>query len=418
MTNARSGSETASRASLPAANLDTQYDGLPTKVRFCRNCVVSNQRPRTEFDERGVCSACQWAHEKDHAVDWKRREDELVALLDRHRSKDGSFDVVVPGSGGKDSAFVAHQLKTRYGMHPLSCTWAPFEYIPIGFRNLQSFTRSGFSNVLGTPDGLVHRKLSKLCFIYIGDAWQPFTYGQKAWAFHVASRFDVGLIFYGENGELEYGGSTKYKNSPREGPEEWEREYFRGTSVDRMVEQGVADGLLAPDAIPPEKREWYKAPHPDEIRKKGIEMHWYSYYHNWTPQENFYYAATHMGFETNDFGRSEGTYTKYASLDDKLDGFHWYLAFMKFGMGRASRDAQQDIRRHHITRDEGVALVKRYDGEFPKRFFPWFLEYVDVTEEHFWSVMDKYRSLSNAWERREGEWRLAHAVWHERHALR
>ena len=38
------------------------------------------------------------------------------------------------------------------------------------------------------------------------------------------------------------------------------------------------------------------------------------------------------------------------------DGIHWYQAYAKFGMGRASRDAQQDIRMNHITRDEGVRL--------------------------------------------------------------
>ncbi|MBT4731089.1 N-acetyl sugar amidotransferase, partial [Candidatus Woesearchaeota archaeon] len=93
--------------------LDNQFDELPKDVVYCKNCVVSNQRPRTAFNKDGVCSACQWAYEKDHVIDWKSREKELQDLCDRYRSNDGSFDVVVPGSGGKDSAFVAHQLKHR-----------------------------------------------------------------------------------------------------------------------------------------------------------------------------------------------------------------------------------------------------------------------------------------------------------------
>lgn len=394
-------------------NLDRQFDTLPKDVRFCRNCVVSNQRPRTALNEQGVCSACEWAYEKDNVVDWDRREGELVQLLDRYRSPEGNFDVVVPGSGGKDSIFVAHQLKTRYGMHPLSCTWSPFEYIDIGWQNLQSFVRSGFNNILGQPDGTIHRRLARLAFALKGDAWEPFTYGQKAWAFHVASMANVKLIFYGENGELEYGGSVRYKNQPKEGPEEWDAQYLKGTGIDALVAAGVREGLIGPDEIRPEHLRWYKPPSPDVIARQNMEMHWYSYYQKWVPQENFYYAATHAGFETNNFGRSEGTYTKYVSLDDKLDGFHWYLSFMKFGMGRASRDAQQDIRRHHITRDEGIALVRRYDGEFPKRFFRWFLDYLDISEETFWAVMDKYRALSNVWERVDGEWQLTHAVWRD-----
>jgi N-acetyl sugar amidotransferase len=391
--------------------IDTQYDELPAEVRFCRNCVVSNQRPRTVFNSESVCSACQWANEKDHDVDWEERARELADLCDKYRSGNGSFDVVVPGSGGKDSAFVAHQLKYRFGMHPLCVTWAPFEYIDIGFENLQQFIKSGFPNITGQQDGVIHRKLARLALIYLGDAWQPFTYGQKAWAFHVAQKFDIKLIFYGENGELEYGGSTQYKNRPKEGVDEWETAYFKGATVDRLVQQAVDDQLISPGEIEHCQLAWYRPPHPDLIMKQEIEMHWYSYYQRWVPQENFYYAVSHTNFSTNSFGRSEGTYTKYASLDDKLDGFHWYLSYMKFGMARASRDAQQDIRRHHITRDEGISLTKRYDGEFPSRFYKWFLDYVDISESEFWDIMNKFREISSVWTKVSGKWNLKYAVW-------
>ena len=390
--------------------LDKQLSYISKEVVFCKNCVVSNQRPRTKFNEQGICSACQWAYEKDNVVDWERREHELEALLNRYRSTNGSYDVVVPGSGGKDSAFVAHQLKYRYNMHPLCCMWAPFRFTDIGWQNLENFVSSGFANILGQPNGKVHRKLARLAFDLKGDAWEPFAYGQKAWAFHIAQRFGIKLIFYGENGELEYGGSEKYKNLPKEGPEEWEEYYYKGAGVDQTVQYGIDEKLVDADELKPEDLEWYKPPHPDVIQKSGIEMHWYSYYHKWVPEENFYYAVTHTGFETNDFGRSEGTYTKYASLDDRHDGFHWFLSYMKFGMGRASRDAQQDIRRHHITREEGVRLVRRYDGEFPKRFYKEFLDYLGIDEAQFWAVCDKYRSLSNVWKKIDGKWVMQYPV--------
>ena len=391
-------------------SLDKQFDYLPKEVVFCKNCVVSNQRPRTRFNEEGICSACQWAFEKDHVVDWKKRANELEQLCDKFRSKTGDFDVVVPGSGGKDSAFVAHQLKYRYGMHPLCVTWSPFEYTEIGWKNLQNFINSGFTNILGQPDGQMHRKLTRLAFELKGDAWEPFTYGQKAWAFHIAVRFGVKLIFYGENGELEYGGSEKYKHAPKESPEEWEYEYFKGASVDKLVEVGVQRGILKEKEVAGDALQLYRAPHPDLIQKTGAEMHWYSYYHKWVPQENFYYCAKHCGFECNPEGRSEGTYTKHVSLDDKADGFHWYLSYMKFGMCRASRDVQNDIRRHHITREEGVCLTRRYDGEFPERHFKWFLKYMNITEEFFWEVMDGYREKSNVWEKVDGQWKLKWVV--------
>jgi N-acetyl sugar amidotransferase len=391
-------------------SLDKQFDYLPKEIQFCKNCVVSNQRPRTTFNEEGICSACQWSFEKDHVVDWKNRSRELDELCDRFRSKNGSFDIVVPGSGGKDSAFVAHQLKHRYGMHPLCVTWSPFEYTDIGRNNLQNFINSGFTNILGQPDGQIHRKLTRLAFEIKGDAWEPFTYGQKAWAFHIAVRFGIKLIFYGENGELEYGGSEKYKNAPKETPEEWEHEYFKGASVDELVRIGLERGLFTQKEVAGDALMLYKAPSSDQILNTGTEMHWYSYYNKWVPQENFYYSAKHCGFQCNPEGRSEGTYTKHVSLDDKADGFHWYLSYMKFGMCRASRDVQTDIRRHHITREEGVRLTRRFDGEFPIKHFQWFLEYVGISEDYFWEVMDRYREKSNVWEKDGKEWRLKYIV--------
>ena len=219
--------------------LDKQWDYIPKEVIFCKNCVVSNQRPRTTFNSDGICSACQWALEKDTKIDWEKREHELQILCDKFRSRNGSFDIVVPGSGGKDSAFVAHQLKYRYKMNPLCVTWSPFEFTEIGWKNLNEFVNSGFTNILGQPDGKIHKKLTKLAFELKGDAWEPFAYGQKSWAFHIATKFNIKLIMYGENGELEYGGSEKYKNLCKEGPEEWEHEYYKGSSIDDLIHEGV-----------------------------------------------------------------------------------------------------------------------------------------------------------------------------------
>ena len=397
-------------SSISRITLDRQLNLLPKQIQFCRNCVVSNQRPRTNFNDDGVCSACLWAYEKDHVVDWDKREMELQVLCDRLRSKDGSFDVVVPGSGGKDSGYVAHQLKARYGMHPLCVTWSPFEYTQIGWQNLQNFIGSGFNNIIGQPDRQLHRKLARLTFEVVGDPFLPFIYGQKAWAFHIATRFGIKLIMYGENGELEYGGSEKYKNQARESPEEWTEEYFKGAEVDRLAGIGIELNILKEDDISTQKLQFYKPPPPDEILKSGCEMHWYSYYHKWVPEENYYYCVSNTGFQPNPDGRSEGTYTKYVSLDDKLDGFHWYLSWIKFGMGRASRDAQTDIRRHHITREEGVALTHRYDGEFPMRHFQWFLDYTEISEDSFWEVINYYRSLSNVWKRDGEDWTMEYPV--------
>jgi N-acetyl sugar amidotransferase len=391
------------------SGLEKQVLNLPKEVKFCKKCVVSNQRPRIIFDGNGVCSACHFAYRKHNLIDWKAREKELERLLDKHRRQDGTWDVVVPGSGGKDSSFVAHQLKYKYGMHPLTVTWAPFEWTEIGYRNFKNFTKSGFNNLCCLQNGIFHRKLARIAFEELGDAWQPFTYGQLCYAFHIALQFDIKLVFFGENGEAEYGGDVKNNDRPYMPLEDWAINYFKGPMVDGLIQyaMGNKDYFSRKDFDESDLR-FYRPPTPEQLRGKGIEMHWYAYYHKWVPQENYYYAVDNTNFQANP-ERSEGTYSKYASLDDRLDGYHYYLMFLKFGIGRATSDAGHEIRDGHITREEGVALVHRYDGEFPKRYFREFLEYINISEEYFWQVADSWRQ-PHIWDRKDGQWILKHRV--------
>ncbi|MCF7907799.1 MAG: N-acetyl sugar amidotransferase [Candidatus Omnitrophica bacterium] len=395
----------------PGKTLDRQLAKSPKEVKYCTKCVVSNQRPRITFDENGVCSACNYAYLKHNKIDWAKREKMLLELLDKHRSSDGSYDCVVPGSGGKDSSYVAHQLKYKYQMHPLTVTWAPFIYTDVGWQNYIAFKDHGFNNLLCFPDGIIHRKLARLSFELLGDAWEPFAYGQKAYAFHIATKFKIPLIFYGESGEVEYGGSTTYIDSPVEPTDNYSEVYYKGSGVDEIIKHGQDVGLFSEEEVKSNPFQFYRMPPLEDVEKLKPQMHWFSFYKKWVPQENYYYSVDHTGFQANFDGRSEGTYSKYASLDDKTDGFHFYLAYIKFGIARATSDAAHEIRDGHLTREEGVALVHRYDGELPKKYFKEFLEYLDIKEEQFWEVIDFYRSLSpHLWEKINGEWKLKHKV--------
>jgi N-acetyl sugar amidotransferase len=390
--------------------LDKQLDKRPNEVKYCTKCVVSNQRPRITFDENGVCSACQYALMKHNTINWDDHEKMLRELLNRHRSKDGRYDCIVPGSGGKDSAYVSHMLKYKYNMHPLTITWAPFMYTDIGWRNYIAFKDSGLDNLLFFPNGVIHRKLARLAFELHGDAWDPFAYGQKNYAFHIALRFSIPLIFYGESGEIEYGGSVKNLNKPFESPHDYQELYYKGSSLDALLEHGLEAGLFSKDELKDNPLAFYRTPDAEAMHKLNPEMHWMSYYMKWVPQENYYYAAENTGFEANP-ERSEGTYSKYASLDDKTDGFHFYLAYIKFGIARATSDAAHEVRDGHLSRDEAVALVKRYDGEFPKKYFADFLSYLNITESEFWEVISFYRELSpHLWKKVNDEWKLRHTV--------
>jgi hypothetical protein len=356
-------------------NIPELYN-LPKNVKFCRKCTISNQRPRIKFDENGVCSACNFAEYKRAHFDWAARENELVELCDRYRRNDGRYDVVVPCSGGKDSAFVAHQLKFRYGMNPLTVTSAPLLSTEVGHANLEAMIAHGLDNLKVTTNGLITRRLVALCFEHMGDPFQPFVYGATNLPLQISAKFDIPLVMYGENGEVEYGGDMKNAFKPTRDIADHDKHYF--------------------------------SPREDLV-KVGTQIHFFGYYKFWDPQENFYYCQEHTGFQTNP-ERSEGTYSKYASLDDKLDGFHYFLGFIKFGIGRATSDAAHEVRDGKITREEAVALVRRFDGEFPKKHFAEFLEYCSLTEKKFWEIVDSWRS-DNVWHQDADEWTLKTAVW-------
>lgn len=390
--------------------------GLPEKVVFCKRCVMSNQRPSTSpelrktttqidtvgFDDDGVCHACKFADLKKQ-IPWKEREEALLKLLDKHRSKDGSWDVIVPGSGGKDSAYVSHVLKKRYGMNPLTVTWPPHTYTDIGWKNFQAWLRKGgFDNISLTPNPKVHATLTRLAFLNLLNPFQPFIIGQKKLAPRIAVEKGIPLIMYGEN-QAEYHNKLSENHSPLMDRAHYthtpgQKMFFGGVEIDALKEFGIGRGDLAP-----------YLPIPEEAAVKlGVEIHYMSYYHEWKPQENYYYSVEHTGFEPNP-ERSEGTYSKYASLDDRVDGFHYYTMFIKFGQGRAMNDAAHEIRDGHITREEAVALVHKYDGEFPKKYFQEFLEYINITEQEFWEAVDRNRS-PHLWEKRGSEWVLKHRV--------
>jgi len=377
---------------------------LPAEVKFCKKCTVSNQRPRITFDEQGVCSACNFAEHKRQHIDWVTREAELVDLCNRFRKGNGEYDVIVPCSGGKDGGFVAHQLKYRYGMNPLAVTWAPLKATAIGRQNLDAFIASGFNHILGTPNPVVTKRLTHLAFKHLGDPFQPFIYGQTNFPLHTAVKHNVRLIVYGENGEVEYGGDMKNANKPTRDIQDHDKHYFSGIPPEFWKEHGVSLADLYP----------FMAPRYEQILDNQTEIHFFSYYKFWDPQENFYYCKENTGFMPNP-ERSQGTYSKYASLDDQIDGFHYYLSYIKFGIGRATSDAAHEIRDGKITREEGVALVKRYDHEFPTRYYKEFLEFCSITDAEVHEVIDSWRS-DHIWKHEAGEWKLRHAVWRGYHA--
>ena len=400
--------------------MNNSTKGLPNSVVFCKRCVISNQRPSSvvefkslkddikpiiQFDNNGICSACKFHEEKEKNIDWNKREKKLIDLLSRYKSSNASYDVVIPGSGGKDSAFTAHILKYKYGMNPLTVTWAPHIYTKIGWQNFDNWIKvGGLDNILFTPNGKLHSTLSHLAFKNLLHPFQPFIIGQKIVGPLIAKKFGIKLIMYGEN-QAEYGNAIDENKKPTMSSDFFttlnkDQMYFGGVSMSKIMKEY---NYTLSDFSP------YIPPTLDELEKNEIEMHYLGYYLKWDPQEMFYYASQNTGFQANT-ERTQGSYSKYIGIDDKMDTFHWYTTLIKFGLGRASYDAAQEIRNGKITREEGIALVKKFDTEFPNLFFKYFLEYLNINVDTFWKTIDSFRP-KHLWEKKGNDWVLKNPIW-------
>lgn len=393
--------------------------GLPQEVKYCTKCVNSNQKvtmsvatqdskdgkkPTVDFDENNVCYPCRFHEEMDKKINWSERETELKQLLNKYRSSDGSYDCIVPGSGGKDSVYQSLILKEKYGMNPLTVTWSPHIYTDVGKRNHERWlSNGGLDNFLFTPSGDTLRKLTKLAYTNLLHPFQPFVLGQRNYVVHMAKLLGIKLVFFGEN-PAQYGGYVGEGDSPIA-----DEKYFTEDNIDGMLISGETLNDLSDKHSISRNDLKYFLPHTrSNFRELNLDIHWLGYYLKFHPQTNYYYAKEKIGFELND-QRTEGSYSRYNSLDDKLDGMHYWTGFIKFGIGRATHEASQEVRNGDITRDEAVALVRRFDGEFPKRYFNDILEFIDISEKEFFDVADSFRS-PHLWDYIDGEWSLKYQV--------
>jgi N-acetyl sugar amidotransferase len=325
--------------------------------------------------------------------------------LGNYRRNDGQYDCIVPGSGGKDSSFQAHILKYKYGMNPLTVTWPPILYTDYGYENWRNWIDiGGFDNLSFRRNGKVMKLLTKLAIEHLFHPFQTFILGQKNLAPKIAMHYKIPLVFYGEN-EAEYGNPiadslTSLRDKAYHTYTHLDDVYLGGVSVRELREKYDVRLSDLMSFLPPTG---------EELQGADIQVHYLGYYLKWIPQEAYYYAVEHTGFKARPF-RTQGTYSKYNSIDDKIDDLHYYTTFIKFGIGRATYDASQEIRNKHLTREEGQALVKRFDGEFPDRYFQEIMEYLGMEPDYFHQLADTFRS-PHLWGKDEhGSWKLRHTV--------
>ena len=398
--------------------------GLPIDIRYCRACTRSNQRPyiAKEFKENkekkktfvtlnddGLCGGCQYNIIKNTKIDWKSREKELEDLCNRYRKNNGEYDVLVPGSGGKDSVLVAHKLKYKYNMNPLLCTWRPNLPTPEGELNYLKWLDIGFPSYMIYQNQKSHKILTKLAFLNLCHPFQPFIIGQKNLAPKISMQTGIDFIMFGEH-DCEFGSGLDRMNIPT-----MDTSYF--TESVSNYNDIFLGGKPVPQILDEYKMKlsdlnFYLPIDKEVFENSNSEFHFFSYYEKWNFHDNYYYVLENSNFLPAP-ERLEGGYDKYASFDDKIDWLHFYTYFIKFGMGRATSGTEQEIRAGVIDRNEGISLIKKFDGEFPKKYFQDILDYLDVDEKTFYDVIDRARP-DHIWKKENNNWKLRKPIWQEK----
>jgi len=348
-------------------------------------------RPRISFDERGWCNACIWMEKKKN-IDWNYREDILKKLLDIHRRCDGHFDCLVPVSGGKDGSYVAYNLRYKYNMNPLCLTVTPPLPLPLGEENLRAFVDSGYSHISVNPPYEAMRRLNRVGLVEMGFPYYGWLTAIQSTPVRIAHQLGISLIFYGEDGEVEYGGTTETDKTPI-----YNTEYMK-----RIYLEGGYEKVLKSSELSENELYFFRFPDDRSLDSSPIKIAHWSYFENWDPYRNYLVAKEHCGLKESESSNA-GTFTNFSQNDQALYALHTYIMYLKFGFGRANQDASIEIRRGAMDRQQALNLVRLYDGQYPLEYLETYLSYYQMNKDEFnavlerWVNLDLFTKVGNHW---------------------
>lgn len=353
------------------------------KIRYCAKCLFPETKPDLFFNEEGVCSACVAADQKDNSIDWKQREIDFNTIIDKYKKgpNEIGYDCLIPVSGGKDSTYQAYFMKEVCGLNPLCVCFETTNLTEVGQANIDNISKMGIDVIYFKKNYKAYKSMVVEGFKRVGDEMWPNHLGIFTIPIHIAVKFNIPLVIWGENPQQEYGGpveSIENKHLNRKWLEE-----FGGLLGNRIQDMVGVDGLTEKDLTP------YFYPSDEDIDRVGVVGLFLGHYFFWDAQKQLEIVKKH-GFAVKEDGPVEGTYTNYENLDEKMHGLHDYLKYVKYGFGRATDHACIDVRNNRLTREEGLKLVKQYDGKYPNYGVDEFVKYSGMTKEEIDMILDSF----------------------------
>ncbi|MFC5604723.1 N-acetyl sugar amidotransferase [Sporosarcina koreensis] len=368
-------------------------------MKFCKKCVMPNTRPGIYFDEEGICQACR-AEEQKNKTDWQLRYQELEQLCDKHRRKDNSeFDCIIAVSGGKDSHFQVYFLKEVMNMNPLLVSVEDnFDMTEAGKSNIKNISERFGCHIISLKPNLKAQKfiMRKTFEKYGKPTWfidrLIYTY-----PLHIANKFKIPLIIYGENISYEYGGEERQETYSAK------NQINNGVASDIDYDELIDENILLSDlnlCTPPSANEL-----------SMLEPIYLSYYVKWNSYSNYVFSKKN-GFKdlTHEWNR-EHTFENFDQIETPAYLVHPWLKYPKFGHASATDYASKFIRYGLITREEGIKLVKKHDHKLDQRAAQEFINFLGYSQTEFYKIIDGFYNEELFQKNIFGEWQLKKPIW-------
>jgi len=350
-------------------------------MKYCKKCLYPDTKPQLLFNDDGICSACE-NHEKKNKIDWVKKKQEFADILEKYASKDKTnYDCIIPVSGGKDSHYQTYVIKKEFGLNPLVVNFHPHDQTELGRKNLENLKKIGVDCIEFSPNPEIYLKLARFGLKELGDFQWPEHLGIFTIPVQIAVKYNIPLIIWGENPQLEYGQPTDVdKDTILD--REW-NEKNGGYFLDKIKPKDMVKYGFQLDELRP-----YIYPTDEEIRKVGVTGVFLGSYIKWDIFKQLEIVKK-IGFKES-VNKKEGTYDGWENLDVYFTVFHDYFKFLKYGFGRATDHASIEIRYGRITREEGLELVKKNEGKIPREYLNEFLEFADISMNEFLEICAKF----------------------------
>lgn len=359
-------------------------------MKYCKRCIIPDTRPNIKLDEKGICNACI-AHSTKKNINGERREQAFQDVAEHAKARSQGYDCVIPVSGGKDSTWQVVKC-LEYGLNPLAVTWKTPARTEIGAKNLANLVNLGVDHIDYQINPKVEKKFMYQALVRYGSTAIPMHLALFNIPLKIAGKFDIPLVVWGENSAFEYG-SAEDAHTGFQLNSEWLKTY--GVTHGTTAHDWISDELTEKELTP------YFGPSEKELEEKGILAVFLGYYFPWDPETSLKVACEH-GFQVREEGPKTGYYN-YADIDDNFISIHHYLKWYKFGFTRLFDNLSLEIRNGRMTRGQAIRIVRERGDETPYEDIDKFCDFVGITREHFFEVIEKFRN-TDIWSKRNGKW--------------